>query len=70
MDVKVKILFDEDLRTMQFPRVKEFTFRASSDMNLEVAAKALAVRNDHPQLWKLYSFSVIKRRQVDEDQWE
>lgn len=42
LDMRVKILFDEDLRTMIFPRVKEFQFRASSDSTLEIAAKALA----------------------------
>jgi hypothetical protein len=56
LDVRVKVIFDENLVSMVFPRVKQFTFRASSDSPLEVAAKALAYRNDHPNLWKSYTF--------------
>ena len=67
LDIKVKLIFDEDLRTLLFPKVKEFTFRAASDAPLEIAAKALALKNDHPHLWTKYSFSVIKKRRIDEE---
>jgi hypothetical protein len=51
---------------MVFPKVQTFTFRASSDSPLEVAAKALAHRNDHPHLWRKYSFSMIRKRRSKE----
>lgn len=59
-------MFDENLTDMVFPKVKEFSFRASSDHPLQVAAKALACRNEHPDLWKCYSFSVLRQRITDE----
>ncbi len=70
LDIRVKVLFDEDLKTMMFPRVKEFLFRACSDSPLEIAAKALAQKNEHPGLWRKYSFSVIRRKRIDEDSVE
>ncbi|CDW83003.1 UNKNOWN [Stylonychia lemnae] len=70
LDLKIKILFDEDLKTLAFPSVKEFIFRASSDTTLEIAAKVLSNKNQHPNLWRYYSFSVIRKRKVGEDQYE
>eukprot|EP00347_Sterkiella_histriomuscorum_P009607 403340560 len=60
LDLRVKLLFDEDLKTMVFPLVKELIFRVSSDTPFEIAAKLLATRNDHPSLWKFYSFSLMQ----------
>ena len=70
LDLKVKVIFDEDLRSMQFPRVKQFEFRISSDAPLEIAAKALSTKNEHPQLWRSYSFSMIRKKRIDDEQVE
>lgn len=59
LDMRVRMIFDEDLNTLNFPRVKELSFKVNSDMPFEVAAKALASRNGHPELWRYYSFSII-----------
>jgi len=59
-------MFDENLTEMTFPKVKEFVFRASSDSPLQLAAKALASRNEHPELWRKYSFSILRQR-IGED---
>ena len=42
LDMRVRMIFDEDFNTMVFPRVKEMIFRLSSDSPFEIAAKALA----------------------------
>ena len=57
LDLKVRCLFDEDLTTLIFPKVKEFLFRVNRQSPIEVAAKALAHKNDHA--WEEYSFSYI-----------
>ena len=59
LDLKVRCLFEEDLQTLIFPKVKEFLFRVNRQSPLEVAAKALARKNEHQQDWKDYSFSHI-----------
>jgi len=70
LDLKVKVLFDEDMKTMCFPLVKEFIFRTSADSTLEIAAKALAQKNKHPNLWEYYCFSAIRTRKIGEDEYE
>lgn len=55
------MVFDEDFKTMKFPKVKCLVFRVSSNMPFEVAAKALALKNDHSHLWKSYSFSTLTK---------
>lgn len=60
LDLKVRILFEENLYTMIFPKVKELLFRVSRASPLELAAKALARKNEHSQKWRDYSFTVIK----------
>ena len=70
LDLKVKVIFDEDLKSMQFPKVKQFEFRISSDAPLEIAAKALANKNEHPDLWRTYSFSMMRKKRIDEEQVE
>ena len=54
---------------MIFPATKDFCFRANSDSPLEVAAKALADKNGHRQLWQKYEFSMIRKmlREGEED---
>lgn len=60
LDLRVRCLFDEDLSTLIFPKVKEFLFRVNRQSPLEVAAKALAAKNEHQ--WQDYTFSSICRR--------
>jgi hypothetical protein len=60
LDQRVRILFEEDLAAMVFPKVKEFLFRISSSSPLEVAAKALALKNGHGSKWQDYSFSCVR----------
>ena len=72
LDMRVKMVFDEDFRTMSFPKVKSLLFRVSSSSPFEIAAKALAYKNGHPELWKSYSFSIItkdphRNTQVDDE---
>ena len=58
LDVRVRILFEENLNTLVFPKVKEFLFRVARHSPLEVAAKILARKNEHHNnKWKDYSFS-------------
>jgi hypothetical protein len=57
LDLRVRVLFEENLNTLIFPKVKEFLFRVAKHSPLEVAAKVLASKNMHPQKWKDYSFS-------------
>jgi hypothetical protein len=42
LDMRVRMIFDEDFNTMVFPKVKEMIFRLNSDSPFEIAAKALA----------------------------
>lgn len=53
----MRILFEENLNTLIFPKVKEFLFRVAKHSPLEVAAKVLASKNLHAQKWTDYSFS-------------
>ena len=48
LDLRVRILFEENLNTLVFPKVKEFLFRVAKQSPLEVAAKILANKNLHP----------------------
>lgn len=59
MDVRVRMVFDENLKSMIFPKVKSFIFRVQKDATFEVAAKALANKNEHPHLWQSYTFSIL-----------
>ena len=43
MDVTIKLIFDEDLSLMLFPKVKEFEMRANSNSPIELCAKILAI---------------------------
>jgi hypothetical protein len=43
LDVTIKLIFDEDLKMMLFPKVQEFEFRANSDSPVELCAKILAI---------------------------
>lgn len=62
LDLKVRCLFEEDLSMLVFPKVKEFMFRVSRYSPLEVAAKALARKNEHGHMWHEYSFSWLCKR--------
>lgn len=62
LDLKVRILFEEDLHTMIFPKVKELLFRVSRSSSLELAAKALARKNGHREKWCDYSFTLMKAK--------
>jgi len=63
LDLKVRILFEENLYTMIFPKVKELLFRVSRSSPLELAAKALARKNQHGAKWRDYSFTLMKARE-------
>jgi hypothetical protein len=54
LDIRVRILFDEDLRSLNFPKIKEYLFRANKGSTLELAAKALSLKNQHPEKWTNY----------------
>ena len=57
----MRLIFDEDIKTMVYPKIKQYLFRTSADSPLEVGAKALAYRNGHPEKWSSYSFSYLKK---------
>jgi hypothetical protein len=59
LDLRVRVIFEENLNTLIFPKVKEFTFRVAKQSPLEVVAKILANKNMHPTKWQDYSFSLI-----------
>ena len=59
LDIKVRMIFDEDLNTMIFPKVKEMSFKLNSESPFEIAAKVLASRNGHPEIWRNYQFSIL-----------
>jgi hypothetical protein len=61
LDMRVRMIFDEDFNTMVFPKVKEMIFRLSSDSPFEIAAKALAHKNGQPELWRRYTFSILRK---------
>ena len=63
LDLKVRILFEENLNTMVFPKVKELLFRVSRTSPVELAAKALARKNQHLNKWRDYSFSLMKQNE-------
>ena len=62
LDLKVRILFEENLYTMVFPKVKELLFRVSKTSPIELAAKVLARKNEHATKWRDYSFSLLKAK--------
>jgi hypothetical protein len=62
----VRILFEENLNTLIFPKVKEFLFRVSQNSPLLIAAKILAKKNNHLHKWMDYSFSLISKRDYKE----
>ena len=71
LDLKVRILFEENLYTMIFPKVKELLFRVSRQSPLELAAKALARKNEHKDKWRNYSFTLMRAKDLlQETQYE
>lgn len=60
MDVKVILIFDEDLTEMIFPKTQEIEFRVNRYTPLEVTAKLLALYNQHQNEWRRYKFSQLK----------
>ena len=70
LDLRVRILFEENLNTLVFPKVKEFLFRVSRSSPLEVAAKILANKNMHSHKWKDYNFSQISLLDSKETRYE
>lgn len=70
LDLKVRILFEENLYTMIFPKVKELLFRVSRASPLELAAKALARKNEHAGKWRDYSFTLIASSAKDTGETE
>ena len=64
LDLKVRILFEENLYTFIFPKVKELLFRVSKTSPLELAAKALARKNEHSSKWRDYSFTLMKAKDL------
>ena len=57
MDLSVTLAFEEDLKDLVFPKVKELSFRVNRHMPVEMAAKLLALKNDHRDHWLRYEFS-------------
>ena len=62
MDLRIRMIFDEDLNRLSVPKVKELLFRVNRDTPFEAAAKALATKNGHPKLWQAYAFSHLRPR--------
>ena len=60
LNLSVKILFDEDLKAMIFPKIQEFEMRVSSSSPIELAAKILAIQNGHKHAWQNYEFAYCK----------
>ena len=54
-------MFDEDIKTLIFPKIKSYLFRVSSESLLEIGAKILAIKNDEHHNWRNYTFSLIKK---------
>ena len=59
--MSIRVLFDEDLKSMIFPKVQEFEFKVNSLSPIEVCAKILAIQNDHKEKWENYEFSICKQ---------
>lgn len=51
MDLSVTLAFEEDLKDLVFPKIKELSFRVNRHMPVELAAKLLALKNDHKEFW-------------------
>lgn len=66
----MRVIFEENLNTLIFPKVKEFLFRVAKHSPLEVAAKILATKNMHPKKWVDYSFSFISKTETKETRYE
>lgn len=49
---------------MIFPKVKELLFRVSRQSPLELAAKALARKNEHSNKWRDYSFTLMRAKDL------
>jgi hypothetical protein len=47
-------MFDEDIKNLIFPKVKCLYFKTHFSTPLEIAAKMLAVKNEHISKWKDY----------------
>jgi hypothetical protein len=45
-------MFDEDLRTMEFEKVKKCSMRVNGATPIEIGAKFLAIKNGEPELWR------------------
>ena len=58
------LIFDEDLKKLQFPKIKSLVFRVNRLMPLELAAKLLASKNGQKELWRHYQFGFIKKEDV------
>jgi len=62
LDLTVKLIFDEDVASGLCPKVEQFEFRVNSGTPIEIAAKILAIQNDHKDEWQNYEFSLCKQR--------
>ena len=60
MDLNIKMIFDEDLKSMLFPKVQEIEFRVSKASPFEMAAKLLATQNGHMSEWSKYEFAFCR----------
>jgi len=47
LDLTVRALFEENLTTLVFPKVKEYCFKISLSSTFEIAAKVLAYKNGY-----------------------
>jgi len=60
LDLQIKVIFDEDLTSMVFPKVQEIEFRVSRASPFEMTAKLLATQNGHMSEWTMYEFAFCK----------
>ncbi len=64
LDLHVHLLFEEDVKRLVFPKIREYQFRTNGKSPLEVGAKILSIKNGHPHKWRDYSFSQLRKRVV------
>ena len=62
LDLTVKVIFDEDVSSGLCPKVEQLEFRVNAGTPIEIAAKILAIQNDHKDDWANYEFSLCKQR--------
>lgn len=70
LNQRVRVLFEENLDILVFPKVKEFVFRVAKHSPLEVVAKVLATKNMHADKWQDYCFAHVSKRECKETRYD